>query len=102
MIKEEIESKLKVDCEPWYLEVINESPNHNVPDGAESHFKVIVVSTGFENLRVVQRHQKIYSILDEEMKKIHAIAIHPFTPDEWKDKTGDELESPKCLGGGHD
>ena len=36
------------------------------------------------------------------MKKIHAIAIHPFTPEEWKDKTGEELESPKCLGGGHD
>tara|TARA_B110000483_G_C18173844_1_gene534298 strand:+ start:1682 stop:1990 length:309 start_codon:yes stop_codon:yes gene_type:complete len=102
MIKDDIKVKLDSDLDPWFLDVINESPNHNVPEGAESHFKVIVVSSSFKDLRVVQRHQKIYSILDEEMKKIHAIAIHPYTPEEWKDKTGEELESPKCLGGGHD
>ena len=44
MIKEQIEEKLNKDIEPWHLEVINESPNHNVPDGAESHFKIIIVS----------------------------------------------------------
>ena len=44
MIKEEIENKLKTDFKPWHLEVINESPNHNVPEGAESHFKIIIVS----------------------------------------------------------
>lgn len=102
MIKDDIKVKLDSDLDPLFLDVINESPNHNVPEGAESHFKVIVVSSSFKDLRVVQRHQKIYSILDEEMKKIHAIAIHPFTPEEWKHKTGEELESPKCLGGGHD
>ena len=31
MIKEQIEDKLQRDLEPWHLEVINESPNHNVP-----------------------------------------------------------------------
>ena len=36
------------------------------------------------------------------MQKIHAIAIHPFTPEEWKEKTGESLDSPKCLGGGND
>ncbi|MFL2754416.1 MAG: BolA/IbaG family iron-sulfur metabolism protein [Gammaproteobacteria bacterium] len=102
MIKEEIENKLKIDCEPWHLEVINESPNHNVPEGAESHFKIIIVSEKFFEIKAVQRHQLIYSVLNEEMKKIHAIAIHPFTPDEWKNKTGESLDSPKCLGGGHD
>ena len=80
MIKEQIEEKLNKDIEPWHLEVINESPNHNVPDGAEL----------------------IYSVLNEEMQKIHAIAIHPFTPEEWKEKTGESLDSPKCLGGGND
>ena len=42
---------------------------HNVPDGAESHFKITVVSNVFEQLRPVQRHQKIYEILKTEMKK---------------------------------
>ena len=45
------------------------------------------------------RHQKIYEILKTEMKKIHAIAIHPYTNDEWKDISGEDLTSPNCLGG---
>ena len=102
MIKEQIEDKLEKGLEPWHLEVINESPNHNVPDGAESHFKIVIVSEKFFDIRAVKRHQLIYSVLAEEMKKIHAIAIHPFTPEEWKDKTGNELNSPECLGGGND
>ena len=54
MIKEKIEEKLKTEISSRFVEVINESPNHNVPDGAESHFKVTVVSDEFENLRPVQ------------------------------------------------
>ena len=99
MIKEQIEDKLQKDLEPWHLEVINESPNHNVPDGAESHFKIVIVSEKFFDIRAVKRHQLIYSVLAEEMKKIHAIAIHPFTPDEWADKQSGSTESPDCLGG---
>ena len=68
----------------------------------ESHFKIVIVSEKFLDFRAVKRHQLIYSILNEEMKKIHAIAIHPFTPEEWKEKTGENLDSPKCLGGGND
>ena len=99
MIKEQIENKLEKDLEPWHLEVINESPNHNVPDGAESHFKIVIVSEKFLDIRAVRRHQLIYSALAEEMKKIHAIAIHPYTTNEWKDISGEDLKSPNCLGG---
>ena len=35
MIKEQIEEKLKSEMSSVYIEVINESPNHNVPDGSE-------------------------------------------------------------------
>jgi|TARA_A100001388_G_scaffold123871_1_gene91452 BolA protein len=99
MIKEDIENNLKDSLDVSFLEVINESNMHNVPDGAESHFKITVVSNVFEQLRPVQRHQKIYEILKTEMKKIHAIAIHPYTNDEWKDISGEDLTSPNCLGG---
>lgn len=43
-----IEEKLGKELEPTHLQVINESQNHNAPPGAESHFKVIVVSGKFE------------------------------------------------------
>ena len=99
MIKDDIEQNLKNNLEIYFLEVINESNMHNTPDGAESHFKITVVSEFFEEMPALQRHQKIYQILSEEMKKIHAIAIHPFTRNEWKDISGDDLKSPNCLGG---
>jgi BolA protein len=99
MIKEKIEESLKTGISSLFIEVINESPNHNVPDGAESHFKVIVVSDDFENLRQVQRHQLIYKVLSEEMKLIHAIAIHPFTKTEWDSNQQSSSDSPDCLGG---
>ena len=99
MIKDKIEEKLKTQISSLYVEVINESPNHNVPDGAESHFKVIVVSNDFENMRAVQRHQLIYKALNEEMNLIHAIAIHPFTKIEWDKNNQSSSDSPDCLGG---
>lgn len=43
-----IERKLRDELEPSHLEVINESGMHNAPAGAESHFKVVVVSEKFE------------------------------------------------------
>ena len=99
MIKEDIENNLKTSLDVIFLEVINESNTHNVPDGAESHFKITIVSDIFEDMRPVQRHQKIYEILKVEMKKIHAFAIHPYTTNEWKDISGEDLKSPNCLGG---
>jgi BolA protein len=99
MIKEKIEERLKTEIVSLFVEVINESPNHNVPDGAESHFKVTVVSDEFENLRLVQRHQLIYKVLSDEMKLIHAIAIHPFTKTEWESNNKSSSDSPDCLGG---
>ena len=99
MIQTEIENNLIDGMELLHLEIENESPNHNVEPGSESHFKVVVVSDEFIEKRLVQRHQMIYRILKEQMTKIHAIAIHAFTKDEWQEKTGQDLNSPNCLGG---
>ena len=43
-----IEQKLQAELKPSFLDVINESSMHNAPPGAESHFKVTVVSEKFE------------------------------------------------------
>ena len=47
MIQTEIENNLTNGMELLHLEVENESPNHNVEPGSESHFKVVVVSDEF-------------------------------------------------------
>lgn len=42
------------ELQPIHYEVINESYMHNVPKGAESHFKVLVVSSKFESLPLIK------------------------------------------------
>ncbi|RKG30122.1 BolA family transcriptional regulator [Acinetobacter guerrae] len=83
--------------QPTHLEVINESSGHGgYFPGKESHFKVAVVSPIFEGLRLVQRHQKVYAVATDLMSpgKIHALAIHAYTPDEWQ---GQAPDSPECA-----
>lgn len=95
-----IEKKLAQEFEPLHLEVINESSSHNVPEGSESHFKVVVVSTAFANKNLLARHRMINATLADELKdKIHALAIHTYTEDEWQETSGGAPMSPPCLGG---
>lgn len=99
-IQTTIENKLADGINALHLEVINESDNHNVPAGSESHFKVVLVSNDFEGQNLIARHRSINKILEEELKnKIHALALHTYTESEWRERNGDAPMSPPCLGG---
>ena len=94
-----IENKLNNSLEPSHLEVIDESYLHNVEPGKESHVRIVAVSDNTA-LNLVKRHQLIYSQIQEEIDgPIHAIFLHTFTPQEWKDKNEKAEASPDCLGG---
>ena len=99
IIQKTIEEKLQQLLNPTYLKVINESHQHNVPTGSESHFKVVVVSEVFDGLRAVQRQQHVYKALSDEMAGgVHALTMQTLTPQEWAvDNT--LIQSPPCLGG---
>jgi len=86
---------------PAALEVIDESGNHSVPKGAESHFKVVVVSDAFAGKPLVARHRAVNGALDSLLaaKRIHALSIHAYTPDEWTARGQSFPASPPCLGG---
>ncbi len=100
IIQQAIATKLESGLALQHLEVVNESGNHNVPAGSESHFRVVLVSTEFEGERLIQRHKKVNSILADELKlHIHALAIHTYTQEEWQARHGDAPMSPPCLGG---
>ncbi|MDE1462322.1 BolA family protein [Spartinivicinus poritis] len=97
-VQTEIEQKLTKALKPAYLAVTNESHMHNVPPGSESHFKVVVVSADFSGKMPVKRHQLIYCLLAEEVQhKIHALALHTYTPDEWKKQAESAPDSPNCA-----
>lgn len=94
-----LEHKLQQELAPEFLEVVNESHNHSRP-GNDTHFRLVVVSSAFENKRLIQRHQVIYKLLDAEMKGgIHALTMHTFTPSEWQERGQSVVASPNCHGG---
>jgi BolA protein len=82
---------------PTLLEIANESRGHGgYYEGKESHFKVVIVSDIFNGLRAVQRHQKVYAAVGDLLAapRIHALAIHAYTRDEW---VGQSVDSPQCA-----
>ena len=96
-----IEKKLISSFSPLYLDVKNESDQHNVPVGSESHFKVVIVSNQFNGERLIKRHRAINGVLADELaEKIHALALHTYTEKEWQDYYSDGVPlSPNCMGG---
>lgn len=98
-MQETITNKIQDAMNPLHLEVENESHMHNVPDGSESHFKILVVSDQFDGQMLIKRHRLLNSILSEELTQIHAMALHTMTPNEWAEK-GAAPSSPPCEGSG--
>ena len=99
-VAERIERKLASGLDLVHLEVVNESGGHNVPAGSESHFKVVLVAEAFGGERLLARHRRVNDLLRDELANdIHALAIHTYTPDEWRERFGAAPLSPPCLGG---
>ena len=99
MISNTIENKITAHLQPTHLEIINESHMHSVPKDSETHFKLIIVSDGFDGQSLVQRHRTVYQLLSEELAQgVHALSLHCYTPDQWK-QSAEVPDSPHCRGG---
>ena len=97
-IQQLIEAKLTAALSPSVLEVINESHMHRVEPGAESHFKVVIVSEQFAGQRLLARHRKVNAVLADELAgAVHALALHTYTETEWQEK-GHAPRTPSCVG----
>ncbi|XP_058467557.1 bolA-like protein DDB_G0274169 isoform X2 [Malaya genurostris] len=95
-IREGLISKLT----PVHLEIVNESYMHNVPKGAETHFKVLVVSDRFEGLPLIKRHRLVNEIVKDKLEGnfVHALSIEAKSPSQWNESY--KLDpSPNCRGG---
>ena len=95
-----IEEKLSSEFDVDFLQVENESHMHNVAPGSESHFKVTIVSNSFDDQMLIKRHRMVNKTLEQEIRQIHALALHTLTPLEWSERGGSVADSPKCRGGG--
>lgn len=98
--KERILLAVNTELNPLFLEVLDESSNHHVPAGAETHFKLIIVSNKFKDLKIIARHRLINHLLTDEFDKgLHALSLHLYTPDEWQETGAKTTDSPACRDG---
>ena len=94
-----IEKTLHDALAPIHLEVENESHQHSVAPGSETHFKVTVASESFIGRSRVERHRLVHRLLEAELQNgLHALTLSVHTPDEWQTSPA-RLASPPCLGG---
>lgn len=98
-LQHDIEEILRKALAPLHLTVTNESHLHTVPPGSESHFNVVIVSKHFAGKGLIQRHRHLHALLAKELERLHALALHCYTPEEWAESA--PPSSPQCLGGGH-
>jgi len=86
-VKDSIAQRLAEGLSPASLEVADESHKHaghaGARPGGETHFRVKVVSAGFEGKRQVERHRMVYDLLAAEIANgVHALAMTTLTPEE--------------------
>jgi stress-induced morphogen len=102
-IQKEIETRVTASFAPLHLELENESHTHNVPQGSESHFRLVVVSEKFVGQSRIQRQRLVNEVLRDLIAPggIHALTQKTLTPQEWREsgQSTDGFVSPNCLGG---
>lgn len=74
-IEKAITQAIVDELQPIHYEVLNESYMHNVPKGAETHFKVLVVSKKFESLPLI-KVIPITQLHQWNRKKITVLFVH--------------------------
>lgn len=82
-----LEGQLELSLNPEYCEVVNESSQHSGP-ASESHFKSLL-------MKLIDRHRFINKLFVDELKLIHAMAMHTYTPKEWEKRQA-APDSPEC------
>lgn len=97
IIEEKLNSNIPVD----FLHIKNESNRHAVPADSQTHFKVVLVSSSFSGMSLIARHRLVNDLLRDELAgPIHALALHTYTPAQWRQKGKLSPASADCLGGG--
>jgi stress-induced morphogen len=91
--------KVTLSFAPSHVEVINESYMHSVPESSETHFKLVIVSSQFQGISLVDRHRKVNHLLETELKSgVHALSLLLKTPEQWNINSTIS-PSPTCRGG---
>lgn len=81
---------------PQWMDLCDESSQHQVPSGSESHFKLTLVSTQFRGQNRIERHRMVNEVVLPEMRTgLHALSMALYSPEEWA-KQPQPLMTPPC------
>jgi acid stress-induced BolA-like protein IbaG/YrbA len=63
---------------------------HLTVEGDGRHWYATLVSSEFEGLRLIKRHQRVYATLGQKMHtdEVHALSMKTYTPAEWAQQEG--------------
>jgi acid stress-induced BolA-like protein IbaG/YrbA len=63
--------------------------SHVAVSGDGRHFELVIVSDEFTGKNRLQRHQRVYQALGDNMRDemIHALTMKTFTPQEWQERS---------------
>jgi len=91
MIKEKIKNLIENKLDISHFEIKDTTSQHtnhaNYKGG--SHLRMKIISNDFINKTLVQRHQMIYSIINQYIQKeIHAVILKTYTVDEFESLKG--------------
>ncbi|KAH3882862.1 bolA-like protein 2 [Dreissena polymorpha] len=75
---QQLEEKLKAELQASHLKIVDTS------DGCGSKFQAVIVSPQFEGKPLLQRHRLVNTVLEAELKEIHAFSMKTLTPEQWQ------------------
>jgi len=85
-IKNKILTLIKNKLNVKYINIDDFTQQHrnHTQSNNGGHFKLTVVSDDFINISLIERHKKIYSIVNKMLKKeIHALSIQAYSETEF-------------------
>lgn len=86
-IADRLTEDLRTALDAEHVVVEDESSRHRGHAGAMEggHYDAVIVSARFEGLNLVARHRAVYAALgDLRDRRVHALALRTYTPDEWR------------------
>ncbi|XP_035447820.1 bolA-like protein 2 [Spodoptera frugiperda] len=72
-----LKEKLTKDLDAVHVEVTDDS------DGCGAKFSVLIVSDKFQGKPLLARHRLVNTVLQEELKSIHAFTQKTLTVEQW-------------------
>lgn len=86
-MKRKIKKKIKSVINIIYIKILNDNKIHKLKKLITNHYRIIIVSHTFLNLKLTDRHKIIYKIFNKYIPNIiYSIQLYTYNLHEWNIK----------------